>query len=191
MLFKNRKFLFLIMVLCLLSAIVSSNREGKAKIDYRNLESKIYSIESFSNINNDGSFVLSSEDGKNFIIKKEFTAEESIKHYDYYFDVFCKDCINLHEAIGKDFYEMILNKELELRLHPLNFLSKKQNNEYSLIGSSYILSLAENNQPNLLVEFMEVVLTNDFKEENKDSINIQSVYKNKILKLSKNDNSIV
>lgn len=128
---------------------------------------------SFSNINKDGTFVLTSENGKDFIIKKEFSKNVRSRKFHIYTDAYCKDCINFHSKTHKEIEGMILNKDLEIMYHPLNFLSRKSKSNYSLEVSSYIIGIAEYGTGNKLVEFMNEVYTEDFKTKNLDKESIK------------------
>lgn len=180
---KNKKinlvYILLISVLGFLLVYINSQHDK--------LKTKIAEINTFTNINANGTFVLSSENGKDFIIKKEFTDDKNVKHFDFYFDSFCSDCIALEESIGEDLRQLVLDKKLELRLHPLNFLSRRHMNEYSLKSSSYIMGLADKGEANLIVDFMKTVMTNEYKEEHMNNFDVEKDFEDLLIKLAKTE----
>lgn len=89
-------------------------------------------------INEDGSFVLTKSDK----VSKTFTKNTNARQYEWYSDIWCPDCIRVHEITNKYVDNAINGGEIEIKYHPLNFLSHKSKN-YSLIGAAWISGTAK------------------------------------------------
>lgn len=104
----------------------------------------------------DGSFVLTA-DG----VKEDFTDKNNRK-YDWYFDPYCMDCVKVEEKTKDLVREKILNEEIEIKYHPLNFLSRSRgNNGYSEFVSAEILHIAKYGDTRETLDFMSKVMTED------------------------------
>lgn len=104
----------------------------------------------------DGSFVLTA-DG----VKEDFTDKNNRK-YDWYFDPYCMDCIRVEEEVEDSVREKILSGEIEVKYHPLNFLSRsKGNNGYSEFISASILHVAKRGNTRDTLDIISQVMTED------------------------------
>ena len=110
-------------------------------------------------INEDGSFVLTKSDK----VSKTFTKNTNARQYEWYSDIWCPDCIRVHEITNKYVDNAINGGEIEIKYHPLNFLSHKSKN-YSLIGAAWISGTAENCDKEVVLKVMNVLYSNK-KEE--------------------------
>lgn len=139
--------------ICLLSLSINQIKE-------------INNVDSFNKINKDGSFVIYSDDNKTLKIKKDFTTENNkIRQFNWYTDFACGDCINLHKNTNEIIKKQILQGDLEIKYYPLNFLSKKYKNNYSLYSASYLSGLAEYGTGEDVFNLFEDLMNNESKNE--------------------------
>lgn len=104
----------------------------------------------------DGSFVITAEG-----VKEDFTGKNNRK-YDWYFDPYCMDCIRVEQETRDSVREKILSGEIEVKYHPLNFLSRsKGNNGYSEYISAAILHVAKDKSTVKTLNFIDKVMTED------------------------------
>lgn len=134
-----------------------------------------------TNINEDGSFVLSKTQ-----VGKEFSSDEAIRKFNWYLDPYCSDCIRVH-SISHDAVEKTRqNGELEIKYHPLNFTSHKSH-DYSLIASSILIGIADNEKnPQVVSDFMHKLFNSEFKKDFHSLSNTE--IKDAIFKLAKASN---
>lgn len=179
------------------NGLIITNTRGRNKNSANTV--KIYNdnFEKFNHINKDGSFVLYSTNKKDFKIKKDFSKDKNVKHYDWYTDPTCGDCINAHSSTAKIILPEILAGKLEIKFHPVNYLSRYLTNDYSLLGASYISGLAEYGSGNEVVYILNGIykdksvrdkfikstnLEKDFPKYLKDTVKINSNVVNKATK---------
>ena len=106
---KNIIYLSILILISILSCLIfvqmdSINSNKNKELNYIN------NFKEFKNINSDGSFVIYSDNNKDFKIKKSFSKKKNIDKYEWYLDAYCSDCVFVHEKIGKD-----IRKEKYLR----------------------------------------------------------------------------
>lgn len=134
-----------------------------------------------TNINEDGSFVLSKDK-----ISWNFSKDEAIRKFNWYLDPYCPDCIRVH-SISHDAVEKARQSgELEIKYHPLNFTSHKSH-DYSLIASAILIGVADNEKnPQVVDNFMHKLFNEEFKKDFKHLTNPQ--ISDAIFKLAKASN---
>lgn len=204
---KKNKYQALLLIFILAGAIgfiiglianglIITNTRGRNKNSANTVKIYNNNFEKFNHINKDGSFVLYSTNHKDFKIKKDFSKDKNVKHYDWYTDPTCGDCINAHSSTAKIIQQEILKGKLEIKFHPVNYLSRYLTNDYSLIGASYISGLAEYGSGNEVVYIMNGIykdsvrdkfikstnLEKDFPKYLKDTVKINSNIVNKATK---------
>ena len=142
--------------ICLLSLSINQIKEINS----------LTNVDSFNRINKDGSFVIYSDDNKTLKIKKDFTIENNkIRQFNWYTDFACGDCINLHKNTNEIIKKQILQGDLEIKYYPLNFLSRKYKNNYSLYSASYLSGLAEYGTGEDVFNLFEDLMSNESKNE--------------------------
>ena len=134
-----------------------------------------------TNINEDGSFVLNKTQ-----VGKEFSSDEAIRKFNWYLDPYCPDCIRVHSVSHDAVAKSRQSGELEIKYHPLNFTSHKSH-DYSLIASSILIGVADNEKnPQVVEDFMHKLFNSDFKKEFSKLSNNE--IKDAIFKLAKSSN---
>lgn len=142
--------------ICLLSLSINQIKEINS----------LTNVDSFNRINKDGSFVIYSDDNKTLKIKKDFTTDNNkIRQFNWYTDFACGDCINLHKNTNEIIKKQILQGDLEIKYYPLNFLSRKYKNNYSLYGASYLSGLAEYGTGEDVFNLFEDLMSDESKNE--------------------------
>jgi len=132
----------------------------------KEINSLTTNIDNFNKINKDGSFVIYSDDNKTLKIKKDFTTDNNeIRQFNWYTDFTCGDCINLHKNTNEIIKKQILQGDLEIKYYPLNFLSRKYKNNYSLYGASYLSGLAEYGTGEDVFNLFEDLMSDESKNE--------------------------
>lgn len=200
---KRQVHLLIFLLVCAIAFIIgliittkSNNLRERNKISSETIKIYNNNFDKFNHINKDGSFVLYSTNKKDFKIKKDFSKDKNVKHYDWYTDPTCGDCINAHSYTAKIIQPEILNGKLEIKFHPVNYLSRYLTNDYSLIGASYISGLAEYGSGNDVVYVLNGIykdsvrdkfikstnLEKDFPKYLKDTVKINSNIVNKVTK---------
>ena len=100
-----------------------------------------------------GSFVVKSGE----IISFEELGNTTVLHW--YFDPSCKSCRQLH-SYTKDYIKKISNA-MPIQFHPVNYLTNRQKNGYSLTTAALILSVVKNDRQNALA-FLTAVIDENF-----------------------------
>lgn len=140
----------------------------------KEINSLTTNIDNFNKINKDGSFVIYSDDNKTLKIKKDFTTDNNkIRQFNWYTDFACGDCINLHKNTNEIIKKQILQGDLEIKYYPLNFLSRKYKNNYSLYSASYLSGLAEYGTGEDVFNLFEDLMTDESKNELIESKDIE------------------
>lgn len=159
---KYVKYLSIILGLSILLTCVGLLSLNQMK----EINSLTINIDNFNKINKDGSFVIYSDDNKTLKIKKDFTTDNNkIRQFNWYTDFACGDCINLHKNTNEIIKKQILQGDLEIKYYPLNFLSKKYKNNYSLYSASYLSGLAEYGTGEDVFNLFEDLMNNESKNE--------------------------
>ena len=98
----------------IVNGLIITNTSGRNKNPANTV--KIYNdnFEKFNHINKDGSFVLYSTNHKDFKIKKDFSNDKNVKHYEWYTDPTCGDCIDAHSSTAKIIQSEILKGNWKL-----------------------------------------------------------------------------
>lgn len=159
---KNIIYLSILILIGILSCLIfvrtdSINSNKNKELNYIN------NFKEFKNINSDGSFVIYSDNKKDFKIKKSFSKKKNIDKYEWYMDAYCSDCVFVHEKIGKDVEKLILDEKIEVKFHPLNFLSHKQTNNSSLKSASVLSGIAEYSDGNDVIFFMNKIMNSSYR----------------------------
>lgn len=158
----SKKYIYILTILTILFTLSSS----LALESFKKVNSLTVNIDKFNNVNSDGSFVLYSDDNKTLKIKKDFTKENNkIRQFNWYSDFACGDCINLHKNTNEIIKKQILQGDLEIKYYPLNFLSKKYKNNYSLYSASYLTGLAEYGSGEDVFNLFEDLMKNESRDE--------------------------
>lgn len=158
----SKKYIYILTILTILFTLSSS----LALESFKKVNSLTVNIDKFNNVNSDGSFVLYSDDNKTLKIKKDFTKENNkIRQFNWYSDFACGDCINLHKNTNEIIKKQILQSDLEIKYYPLNFLSKKYKNNYSLYSASYLTGLAEYGSGEDVFNLFEDLMNNESRDE--------------------------
>lgn len=129
-----KKILMAFMLLITLTACANTNQE--------------------SNINDDGSYVLTS-DG----IKSDFTDKDNQKII-WYIDYTCSDCKRVHLESNNYVKEIIKEGKAEIKYYPLGFLDKYISNKYSTRSAVWSLGVAE-----FLPEYLDDFINHIYNEE--------------------------
>lgn len=159
---KYVKYLSIILGLSILLTCVGLLSLNQMK----EINSLTINIDNFNKINKDGSFVIYSDDNKTLKIKKDFTTDNNkIRQFNWYTDFACGDCINLHKNTNEIIKKQILQGDLEIKYYPLNFLSRKYKNNYSLYGASYLSGLAEYGTGEDVFNLFEDLMSDESKNE--------------------------
>ena len=163
---KNIIYLSILILIGILSCLIfvrmgSINSNKNKELNYIN------NFKEFKNINSDGSFVIYSDNKKDFKIKKSFSKNKNIDKYEWYMDTYCPDSVFVHEKIGKDVEKLILDKKIEVKLHPLNYLSYIQKNDSSLKGASVLSGIAEYSDGNNVIVFMNKIMNSSYRSKYK------------------------
>lgn len=159
---KYVKYLSIILGLSILLTCVGLLSLNQMK----EINSLTINIDNFNKINKDGSFVIYSDDNKTLKIKKDFTTDNNkIRQFNWYTDFACGDCINLHKNTNEIIKKQILQGDLEIKYYPLNFLSRKYKNNYSLYGASYLSGLAEYGTGEDIFNLFEDLMSDESKNE--------------------------
>ena len=115
-------------------------------------------------VNEDGSFVLT----KSEKVSKDFV-KKNARQYEWYTDVWCPDCIRVHQITHNYVNNAINGGEIEIKYHPINFLSHKSKN-YSLIGAAWITGVAEHCNKDIVLKIIDILYTdksrNDYSKLN-------------------------
>ena len=157
----SKKYIYILTILTILFTLSSS----LALESFKKVNSLTVNIDKFNNVNSDGSFVLYSDDNKTLKIKKDFTKENNkIRQFNWYSDFACGDCINLHKNTNEIIKKQILQGDLEIKYYPLNFLSKKYKNNYSLYSASYLTGLAEYGSGEDVFNLFEDLMNNESRD---------------------------
>lgn len=119
-------------------------------------------VTEFKNINTDGSFVVTKEG-----IKKTFSESNTVRKFIWYTDPFCGDCIRTHQNTKEAISKEISEGKLEIEFHPLNYLSHRSKNDYSVSVASYMIGIAEF-EPTKIIPFMDAVYNKDFRNNLKE-----------------------
>lgn len=184
----SKKYIYILTILTILFTLSSS----LALESFKKVNSLTVNIDKFNNINTDGSFVIYSDDNKTLKIKKDFTTEnDKIRQFNWYTDFACGDCINLHKNTNEIIKKQILQGDLEIKYHPLNFLSKKYKNNYSLYSASYLSGIAEYGTGGDVFNLFEDLMNNETKDELINSKDIEKDIEKFILSKNNISKSVI
>jgi len=161
-----------ITTLIILFIIKASTNTAPTSTNDQNTNSTKY-FDTFKHINKDGSFVLYSTNQKDIKVKKDFSKNKKVKHYEWYTDIASRDCINAYNSTYESIMIEILKGKLEIKYHPINYLSKYSTNGYSLIGASYISGFAEYGSGNNVVYIMNGIYDFETKDNLMKSPNLE------------------
>lgn len=162
-----------IITLIILFIIKASSNTGTPSNTNTQNTNSTKNFDTFKHINKDGSFVIYSTNHKDYKVKKDFSKNKKVKHYEWYTDVASRDCINAHYFTYMSILPEILRGKLEIKFHPVNYLSKYSTNDYSLLGASYISGFAEYGSGNDTVYIMLNIYDSDTKEKLIKSTNLE------------------
>lgn len=107
------------------------------------------------------SFVLISLQNGEIEVKKDFTEKDNPKLH-LYTDALCGDCADFQKNVGEFILSKVREGKVELKIHPLNFLSQYSEDNYPLRSASLILSVAEE-APDRIPAFLNNLYNRDFK----------------------------
>lgn len=116
----------------------------------------------FTNVNYDGSFVIKVKDGK-ITTSPEFTPDKKARQYEWYSDPLCGDCIRAHKATNEYVEKAVKNGEMEIKYHPLNYLSQYTDNDYSLKASAWVVAIADKSPENIY-KFMDLLYNEKYRD---------------------------
>lgn len=184
----SKKYIYILTILTILFTLSSS----LALESFKKVNSLTVNIDKFNNVNSDGSFVLYSDDNKTLKIKKDFTKENNkIRQFNWYTDFACEDCINSHKNTNEIIKKQILQGDLEIKYYPLNFLSKKYKNNYSLYSASYLSGLAEYGTGEDVFNLFEDLMNNETKDKLIESKDIEKDIEKFILSKNNISKSVI
>lgn len=184
----SKKYIYILTILTILFTLSSS----LALESFKKVNSLTVNIDKFNNINEDGSFVIYSDDNKTLKVKKDFTIEnDKIRQFNWYTDFACGDCINSHKNTNEIIKKQIIQGDLEIKYYPLNFLSKKYKNNYSLYSASYLSGLAEYGTGEDVFNLFVDLMNNETKDKLIDSKDIEKDIEKFILSKNNISKSVI
>lgn len=83
---------------------------------------------------------------------------------DVYLDFMCPGCGAFHQVNGSDVDRLVKDKDIQLRIHPRNFMDVNSTNKYSTRATNAFATVYEDENPHVALKFHDLLFENQPEE---------------------------